>query len=298
MISSVSTSNRMPPDLAAKIAAMGPVIDPPATHALYAPLHDREPYPGAVVTRDVAYGPDPLNVLDVFAPERAPGRPLPVLVYVHGGGFERGDKHTAGTPFSDNVPLWAARHGMLGVNINYRLAPKAHWPSGPQDVGAALAWVKASAARFGGDPARVYLLSTSAGANHVASYIAFREFQRADASPVAGAMFISGTPFDLSTYPMQAFARYFGDEASRYAALSPTPGLIALDIPLLVAWAGFDPERIAQQSVDLVAALEKAGRKPRAVFLKTHGHISGADSIGTADTELSEQILALVTGGR
>jgi triacylglycerol lipase len=136
----------MPPDLAARIAAMGRVIDPPATHALYAPLHDKEPYPGAVVTRDIAYGPDPLNVLDVFTAEAATGAPRPVLVYVHGGGFERGDKHTPGTPFADNIPLWAARNGMVGVNVNYRLAPKAQWPSGPQDIAAILAWVKACGA--------------------------------------------------------------------------------------------------------------------------------------------------------
>jgi hypothetical protein len=115
---------------------------------------------------------------------------------------------------------------------------------------------------------------------------------------VAGAMFLSGTPFDTTTYPMQDFKAYFGDDPARYAALAPTPGLIKSGVPLLVAYAGFDPPAIAQQSIDLIAALEKAGRAPRAVFLKAHGHISGADSIGTQDTELSDQILALVTTGK
>ena len=264
---------QMPPDIAEKIASIGRVVDPPKTYAVYAALHDNEPYPNAVLTRDVKYGPDDLQALDVFTQDGANSRP--VLVYLHGGGFERGDKHPAGTPFGDNIVLWAAHNGMVGVNVNYRLAPKAQWPSGPQDVAAVLRWVKANIKNFGGDPARVFLLGWSAGGNHVASYIAFPQFQSSDASPVAGAIFLSATPFDTTTYPMDAFAGYFGPDASKYAALSPTPGLVKSQLPILVAYAGLDPPAIEAQSIGLIAALKKAGHPPRTVFMKSHGHMSG-----------------------
>lgn len=284
----------MPPEIAEQLIAIGRVIDPPRTHGLYAALHDREPYPNAAVTRDRPYGPDALQALDVFTQNQAKARP--VLVHVHGGGFERGDKHTPGSPFTDNIALWAARNGMVGVNANYRLAPVALWPSGPQDVAGILRWIKANIAGFGGDPARVYLMGSSAGGNHVATYLAFPEFQTADASEVAGAIFLSGSPFDTTVFPMKNYERYFGSDASQYAARSPLPGLIKSPVPMLVNYAALDPPPIERSSIDLIAALEKAGRKPRAVFLKTHNHLSGGASIGTADTELSNAILDFVNG--
>ena len=60
-------SAQMPPDIAAKIAALGRVVDPNATGAIYAPLQEKEPYAGIKVVRDVKYGPSERNVLDVFS---------------------------------------------------------------------------------------------------------------------------------------------------------------------------------------------------------------------------------------
>jgi acetyl esterase/lipase len=277
----------MPPDIAEQLLAIGRVIDPPPTNALYAPLHDKEPYPNALVTRDVKYGTDALQTLDVFTQNGANARP--VLVHLHGGGFERGDKHTPGSPFTDNIALWAARNGMVGVNANYRLAPAVQWPSGAQDV---------AIAGFGGDPAHVYLVGSSAGGNHVATYLAFDEFRKPNAAPVAGAIFLSGTPFDTTTFPLQRYESYFGADASKYAALSPLPGLINSPVPMLVCYAALDPPPIEQASIGLIAALEKARRKVRAVFLKAHNHLSGGNSIGTQDTELSDAILAFVQSGK
>lgn len=288
---------QMPPDIAAKIAEIGRVIDPPRTNALYVAQHDKEPYPNATVVRDLTYGPDALQALDLFTQSGASARP--VLVHVHGGGFERGDKHNApGSPFTENITLWAARHGMVGVNVNYRLAPAVQWPSGPEDMAAVLRWVKTNIASYGGDPARVFVLGWSAGANHVAAYLAFPQFQKPDASPVTGAIFLSGSPFDTTVFPMKAYERYFGDDAAKYAALSPMPGLIKSRVPMMVAYAGLDPPPIEKASIDLIAALDKAGHKSRSLVMKTHNHMSGGASIGTKDTELSDQILAFVTTGK
>ena len=112
-ISTVGYADGMPPDIAEKIAALGRVIAVPQTDAIYAPLHPMDPYPGVNVTRDVRYGPADLNVLDVFTAENAAGGRRPVLVLVHGGGFSVGTKKTAGSPFLDNIPLWAAHNGRV-----------------------------------------------------------------------------------------------------------------------------------------------------------------------------------------
>ncbi|MCX7296050.1 MAG: alpha/beta hydrolase [Hyphomicrobiales bacterium] len=285
----------MPPGIAERLIAIGRVIEAPKTNAIYAPLHAAEPFAGVTIARDIRYGPDARNLLDVFTPDTSGALRL-VLLFVHGGGFVRGDKHVAGSPFFDNVAVWAVRHGMIGVTMSYRLAPQAKWPSGPQDVALAINRLRAHIAAHGGDAARLYVMGSSAGANHVASYVAFPEFHPADGAGIAGAIFLSGSPFDPTVFDMTPYTDYFGTDAAAYAALSPTPGLLKTKVPLMLAWAGLDPPPIERQSIDLDAALRKAGRAPAKAVLKTHSHISLNNAIGTADTELTDQLLAFIEG--
>ena len=166
---------QMPPDIAEKIAAIGRVVDPENTGKIYGPLQEKEPYAGVKVTRDVKYGNDARNVVDIFVPETgAAGRP--VLMFVHGGGMIRGNKRPPGSAFYDNIMLFAVRHGMVGVNVEYRLAPQHPWPAGNEDLAAAVRLVADKAADLGADPNRIYLMGHSAGATHVASYVSHPEF--------------------------------------------------------------------------------------------------------------------------
>jgi len=86
--------------------------------------------------------------------------------------------------------------------------------------------------------------------------------------------------------------------AAKYPALSPTPGLAKTPAALMVVYAGLDPPGIERESTDLIAALCKQQRCPTKVLLKTHNHISVAQSIGTKDTELSDQLLAFMKVGK
>ena len=124
----------VPPEIEAQLREIGPRIEAQKTAEIYGPLQPKEPYAWLSVTRDVPYGSHERNVLDVFTSPN-PGSGKPVIVFVHGGGFARGAKRTAeGSPFYDNVMLWAVGSGMVGVNINYRLAPEHMWPSGIEDL--------------------------------------------------------------------------------------------------------------------------------------------------------------------
>jgi acetyl esterase/lipase len=286
-------SGTMPADIAARLAAIGRVIEVTQTNAIYAPLHPAEPYAGVSVTRDVAYGPHARNRLDIFAPDKRDGA-RPVLMFVHGGGYVRGDKHNPGGPFFDNIALWAVRHGMIGVTINYRLAPQATWPSGAQDVAAALAWLRANVAGHGGDASRIFALGSSAGANHVATYLAFPDLHPAGGAGLAGAILQSGSPFDTTVFDMTPYTDYFGADPARYPAQSPTPGLLKTPVPLMLVQAGLEPPGIEHESINLDAALRRAHRPATTLVLKTHSHISAMNAIGTADTELTDQVLAFV----
>jgi len=67
--------------------------------------------------------------------------------------------------------VWAVTHGLLGVTINYRLAPEYQWPSGIEDLTLVVAWLKSHVAEYGGDPNKIFLWGHSAGAAHVADYV-------------------------------------------------------------------------------------------------------------------------------
>ncbi|WP_248114366.1 alpha/beta hydrolase [Bradyrhizobium sp. 2S1] len=121
----------MPEDLAWKLLELGRVVEMPKTAALYAPLQQREPYQGVRVERDVKYGLADRHLLDVFTPDTV-SPPRPVLIYIHGGGLTAGDKRAPGSPFYDNVMLWAAKSGFVGVNATYRPAPAFPWPAAPK----------------------------------------------------------------------------------------------------------------------------------------------------------------------
>ena len=81
----------MPDDIAWKLIEIGPVVDPAKTAVLYAPLQQKEPYPGVRIERDVKYADADLERLDVFTPE-ATSTARPVLIFVHGGAFTAGNK--------------------------------------------------------------------------------------------------------------------------------------------------------------------------------------------------------------
>ncbi len=123
--------------------------------------------------------------------------------------------------------LWAVRHGYVGVNITYRLAPKSPWPAGAEDIATAVQWVAANVRQAGGDPARVFLMGHSAGAVHVASYVAHPEFYKVPGGGLAGAIMVSGI-YDLTASPLgDPELAYFGSDPSRYQERSSLAGLQA-----------------------------------------------------------------------
>ncbi len=286
-------------EISRRIRTLGTEISPEAiegTAALYAPFHEREPYRDVRVTRDAAYGANERQRLDVFEPSGArSGRPAPVLMFVHGGGFVRGDKRTAGTPYNDNVALWAARHGLVGVNITYRLAPQFQWPSGAEDVAAAVGWVRKSIGAHGGDPRRIFILGTSAGAVHAASYVAHREFHPAGGPGLAGAILLSGI-YDLAAAPNNPMhIAYLGEDIELYRRASSLPGLLETRVPLLFVLTEMDPEFIQRQGLDLLSAwFARHGRWPSLAHMLGHNHLSSTMHLNTPDGFLGERILDLI----
>ncbi len=280
-----------PSPVRAAIAALGRDLTPdvlPDVAELFqqAQQQNARRYPATFV--DLPYGSGPRQKLDIYAPMGVTGNAVPVLVFVHGGGFLKGDKGSANSWMNANVGIMAARAGLLGVVINYRLAPDNQWPAGGEDVGAVVDWLKTNAASHGGDPDRIVLMGTSAGAVHCATYLRLRSEKR----EVRGLVLLSGlygiTPLD------DRDTLYYGDQ-SQYPARWPLEVVTDTELPLLIACAEFDPPRFQSEFVGLLQQrLDRKGHIPRACIISGHNHYSLTMHLGTSDTRLADEILAFV----
>jgi acetyl esterase/lipase len=288
----------MPAEIERKLQELGRVVDQPKTGALYAPLQEMEPYQGVKVERDVKYGAADRNLLDVFMPDTAsPARP--VLIYVHGGGFVAGNKRMPGSPFNDNIMLWAVKNGFVGVNMTYRLAPQFPWPAGAEDLATVVAWVAGKIGERGGDPARIYPMGHSAGAAHVASYVSHPEFHKVRGGGTAGAIMVSGL-YDLTANSAGvSYSVYFGTDPAIYAERSSLRGLMATKIPLMITAAELDPpDIVAQFELLKQASCKRAEGCVRSFMLPQHSHMSEVFSINTGDTRLANEILDFIKNGK
>jgi triacylglycerol lipase len=288
----VRTVSQIPVDVEKRLREIGAISAPEPTRPLYAPLQTAEPFANISVKRDLRYGAAERHRLDVFATTAASNRP--VLLFMHGGAYVGGDKHITGSPFYSNIGAWAARNGMVGVNMTYRLAPKAKWPSAQEDIGSAIAWIRTNAAAHGGDPNRIYLMGHSAGASHVANYMSHSQFHGAAGSGVAGAIIVSAF-YDFETLNATGtFFQYHDNDRAQYLQRSPLPGLIASRVPMLFAVAQHDTPDFLQQAEVLRKSFCNAGRCQRIIMLTGHSHMSEVYSINTADTGLSSEILGFI----
>jgi triacylglycerol lipase len=290
-----------PADVYAKLVAIGRVVDAPGTTAIYGPILKDQSYAGATFARDLAYGPEPRAVLDVAAPTAKPRAPLPVLIYVPGGGGNKKLDYPGGDPFYDNILLAAVRNGMVAVNMQRRAPPGGPWDSGAQDISTVIQWVHKNIARYGGDPARIVIWGQSAGANNLSNYLTHQTYWGPEGVGVKAALLMSGgyNLAPLEPKSVNSAPRGPGDggaAAVRAAAPPPPPadpavllqrstlpGFKALKIKLYVTAAELDPERTVEVSQMLRDVLCQAGDCPGYLLSKGQSHISEVESINSAD---------------
>lgn len=114
---------------------------------------------------DYAGTGNPRHTLDLYLPEEPVGdKPLPLLVFVHGGGWQKGDKAIGLSRIRKYVPGGE----FVGASIGYRLSSEATWPAQIHDCKAAIRWLRAHAEKYGFDPDRIAVWGTSAGGHLVA----------------------------------------------------------------------------------------------------------------------------------
>jgi acetyl esterase/lipase len=269
------------------------------TLAAYGPLLARAPKDGVKVTRDVAYGTHPRHVVDVFQPDAA--RNAPVMIFVHGGAFVRGDKRVSDEVY-DNVLYYFARQGIVGLNIEYRLAPESRHPGGARDLADAVAWTEREVGRYGGDPTRIYVMGHSAGGTHVATWAFDRTAIPERSKSVAGVIIASGR-VRVDVHPdnpnADAVRAYFGADASLYDAHSPVTHANDPNLPVFIVIAEFENPYLDVYGAELLHNLSRVRKRaPRFMRLTRHNHISLMAHINTEEDILGREILDFIEQGR
>ncbi|MDR2216670.1 MAG: alpha/beta hydrolase [Nevskiaceae bacterium] len=284
-------------DLSTRLRALGVAFTPDqlnGTRDLYAPLAPTPEAVGARARRNFHYGRDDRHVLDVFA---HPGKVAlsPVVVFVHGGGFVQGDKGKEGEPFYNNFGAWAVREGFVGVTMTYRLAPAHGWPAGPEDIESAIHFLRQGLRAEGGDPDRIVLIGQSAGATHVASWIARQGCAPGSPTPVAGAVLLSGI-YDLALAgPSPMHDAYYGADRALHPQRSTLSALAATSLPCLFTIGELEPPLFQAQAAALVAARWAAQQRyPEMHYLPGHNHVSSIMQLGSPEDDLGPVMAAFV----
>lgn len=201
-----------------------------------------------LVVRDAAFGPDPRQRVDLYAPARPAAR-LPVIVFFYGGSWNSGTKE--GYAF---VGRALAARGFLVAIPDYRLVPRIRYPAFLEDNAAAVRWVRGHAAALGGDPDRVVLAGHSAGAYDAAMLALDPRWLGTDRAAVRGLAGLAG-PYDFLPFDGPVVQRTFGG-AGDPVATQPVTYVSADDPPAFLATGDKDDTVRPANSDSLAARLE------------------------------------------
>jgi acetyl esterase len=294
----------LPANVLAELARIGPIWKEniPAhvarMVALFSPLLEACPKDGVRVSWALPYGAHARQQLDVFHPRQARG--AAVVLFVAGGGFVDGERNRSDEIYA-NVLYYFARHGIVGINLGYRLAPEATWPEGSGDVAAAVDWIRTHAAELGIDSNRIFIIGHSAGAAHAAGF-AYNPAYSAEAPPVAGLIVISGrVRADNAPDNPNAgkVAAYYGTDPSLYDARSPVTLVGPDSVPTLIAVAEYENPLIDVYCLELAYRLAEAKRvAPPFLQLRGHNHISIVAHFNSLEETLGKAILAFIADPR
>ena len=215
---------------------------------------------------NLAYGPATTNKLDVYLPTR-PGH-RPIVVFFYGGGWDSGDKASykfAGAALADA--------GIIAVLPNYTLYPQGKFPTFMQDAAQAVAWTRAHARAWGGDPDQLYLLGHSAGA-HIAVLLALDQeyLQQVGGSShwLRGVVGLSG-PYDFLPFKEAYLNDLFGPPQA-FANSQPI-NFVRADAPPLLLMHGTRDSRVnIKNTRNLAAALQAVGGSVSTRYFERASH--------------------------
>jgi acetyl esterase/lipase len=245
------------------------------------------------VTKDIAYvdgkDADPeRHKLDLYLPRGQ--KDFPVLVYIHGGGWQKGSKQS----FERQATL-LARNGIGVAAINYRLTPQVKHPAHIQDVAKAFAWTYRNIGNQGGKTDEMFVGGHSAG-GHLAALLAtdgrYLEAEKLSLANIKGAIPISG----VYTIRPGKLSGPFGSDETVCRNASPMSHVGGKHPPFLVLYADKDGPGFDKMADDFAQALQKnkIEATSRKINDRTHGSIVG--NMVNQDDPTMQLVLGFIAG--
>lgn len=226
------------------------------------------------VARDIAYGDDPRQKLDIHAPTGPAARAWPVLVFFYGGGWDSGEK----AQYAWAAQALAAR-GFVVATADYRIVPGVQFPAFIEDAAAATARVGQIAGQYGGDPARLGVIGHSAGA-HLALMITLdRRYMAATGAPadlIKAAAGLAG-PYDFLPFDVPASINAFGRAPD--PTMTQPVTFARADAPPL--WLGHGTEDVIVHAEDTTILCERMHAVGGRCEAKLYPGLNHADLIST-----------------
>ena len=239
------------------------------------------------VTRDVEYGRagDRSLKLDVYQPAKRAADQLPVIVWIHGGGWRNGNKSSG-----RRLIPFVATGNYVGISVGYRLSGEALWPAQIHDCKAAIRWIRANAKKHGIDPERIGLWGSSAG-GHLVSLLGTSSDAKAlegkNGSPEATTRVKCVVdycgPSELTVFKHvrldQLFGKPFKERQAAAKAASPATYVTKDDPPFLIVHGTKDRTVPISQAELLHKKMKKAGVDVTFVKMEGGGHGIGGPEI-------------------
>ena len=261
------------------------------------------------VTRDIRYAKaHERQVLDVYAPAAA--KDLPVVFWIHGGGWQAGDKTMVALK-----PKAFTEAGFVFVSIGYRLLPSVDMGSLTQDVADALGWVYKNIATYGGDPRRLLVMGHSAGGQLAALMCTDDRYVKAQGfslSTIKGCVPVDADTFDIPAIievaetrarahqlplPTNGHRQKFGNDPAKHRDFSAVTH-VARDKgipPFLILHISGNADTTAQAR-RFANVLQASGIPVKVVAGRETTHERLNDSLGAPDDPVTKELFAFVAG--
>jgi acetyl esterase/lipase len=223
--------------------------------------------------RDVTYCGS--QTMDIYIPSAAGARPLPLAIYVHGGGLTSGDKADINPVFLNAL----ASAGYAVASVNYRLAPQYKFPAQIEDLKCAIRFLRADAQAYGVNASEVFAFGTSSGGELVALAALTGPHSEFDVGPFqsessgVNAVVDMFGPANLTSYASYSDTlRVFGDNQSKMVMASPAHYVAADSPPIMIVQGVNDTNVPESQSIQLFDELKSAGDQTELILVQNMGH--------------------------
>ncbi len=260
------------------------------------------------VKRDIPYGDQKRQVLDVYAPPGAKNRP--VVFWIHGGGWQVGDKSDV-----QQKPRVFVEKGFVFVSTNYRLLPDVDMGTIVRDVARAIRWTHDHIAEYGGDPNRLLVMGHSAGAQLAALVCIddrYLKEQDLSLSIIKGCVPVDGDTFDVPAIietaetrrrahgqplPKLGHREKFGNDPAKHRDYSAVTHVSADKgiPPFLILYVAEHPDTTAQAE-RLAAALKQAGIPVTAFGARETYHSKINTDLGLSNDPATKALFTFVGG--